>query len=66
MTAYAGHTHLLFSLESLNNLARNGRVKLTAAVVARALGIRVLGQASPRASWTSSARPGASTACWSG
>ena len=38
--AYAAHTHLLFSLESLNNLARNGRVKLTAAVVARALGIR--------------------------
>ena len=48
VTAYAGHTHLLFSLESLNNLARNGRVKLTAAVVARALGIRVLGQASPQ------------------
>ena len=44
--AYAAHTHLLFSLESLNNLARNGRVKLSAAVVARALGIRVLGQAS--------------------
>lgn len=46
VTAYAEHTHLLFSLESLNNLARNGRVKLTAAVVARALGIRVLGEAS--------------------
>ena len=44
---YSQHTHLLFSLESLNNLARNGRVKLTAAVVARALGIRVVGQASP-------------------
>src|SRR5699024_7006409 len=48
VTVYAEHTHLLFSLESLNNLARNGRVKLTAAVVARALGIRVLGQASPQ------------------
>ena len=46
--AYSQHTHLLFSLESLNNLARNGRVKLTAAVAARALGIRVLGQASPQ------------------
>ena len=46
--AYSQHTHLLFSLESINNLARNGRVKLTAAVVARALGIRVLGQASPQ------------------
>lgn len=45
---YSHHTHLLFSLESLNNLARNGRVKLTAAVVARALGIRVVGQASPQ------------------
>ena len=48
VTAYAGHTHLLFSLASLNNLARNGRVTLPAAVVARALGIRVLGQASPQ------------------
>ena len=47
VNAYSQHTHLLFSLESLNNLARNGRVKLTAAVVARALGIRVVGQASP-------------------
>ncbi len=44
---YGRHTHLLFALESLNNLARNGRVKLTAAAVARVLGIRVIGRASP-------------------
>ena len=44
--AYHRHTHLLFSLESLANLARNGRVKPTVAAVARMLGIRVIGQAS--------------------
>ena len=40
------HTHLLFALESLANLARNGRVKPAVAAVARMLGIRVIGQAS--------------------
>ena len=45
-TEYSRHTHLLFSLESLNNLARNGRVKPAVAAVARVLGIRVVGQAS--------------------
>ena len=44
--AYHRHTHLLFSLESLANLARNGRVKPAVATVARMLGIRVIGQAS--------------------
>ena len=43
---YHQHTHLLFSLESLANLARNGRVKPAVAAVARMLGIRVIGQAS--------------------
>ena len=43
---YRLHTHLLFSLESLANLARNGRVKPAVAAVARMLGIRVIGQAS--------------------
>ena len=46
MLAYHKHTHLLFSLESLANLARNGRVKPAVAAVARMLGIRVIGQAS--------------------
>ena len=46
MLRYHKHTHLLFSLESLANLARNGRVKPTVAAVARMLGIRVIGQAS--------------------
>ena len=46
--AYHEHTHLLFSLESLANLARNGRVKPAVAAVARMLGIRVIGQASER------------------
>lgn len=44
--AYKKHTHLLFSLESLANLARNGRVKPAVATVARMLGIRVIGRAS--------------------
>ena len=38
--------HLLFSLESLANLARNGRVKPAVAAVARMLNIRVIGKAS--------------------
>ena len=44
--AYHKHTHLVFSLESLANLARNGRVKPAVAAMARMLGIRVIGQAS--------------------
>ena len=40
MLRYHKHTHLLFSLESLANLARNGRVKPAVAAVARMLGIR--------------------------
>ncbi len=46
MLRYHKHTHLLFSLESLAILARNGRVKPAVAAVARMLGIRVIGQAS--------------------
>ena len=46
MLRYHKHTHLLFSLESLATLARNGRVKPAVAAVARMLGIRVIGQAS--------------------
>ncbi len=46
MEIYTQHSHLLFSLESLNNLARNGRVKPSVAAIAKVLGIRVIGQAS--------------------
>ena len=46
MLRYHKHAHLLFSLESLANLARNGRVKPAVAAMARMLGIRVIGQAS--------------------
>ena len=46
LQSYQQHTHLLFSLESLANLARNGRVRPAVAAVARMLGIRVIGQAS--------------------
>ena len=46
MLRYRHHTHLLFSLESLANLARNGRIKPTVAAVARMLNIRVIGKAS--------------------
>ena len=44
--AYAQHTHLIFSLQSLKNLARNGRVSPIVAKVAGLLGIRVVGIAS--------------------
>jgi DegV family protein with EDD domain len=43
---YMHHTHLLFSLESLTNLARNGRVSPAVAKVAKVLGIRLVGAAS--------------------
>ena len=42
---YSEHTHLLFSLESLTNLARNGRVNPAVAKIAGVLGIRVIGAA---------------------
>jgi len=44
--AYMQHTHLLFTLRSLNNLARNGRVSPTVAKLAGVLGIVIVGKAS--------------------
>ncbi|MBE5776034.1 MAG: DegV family protein [Clostridiales bacterium] len=46
VTEYMQRTHLLFSLESLTNLARNGRVSPAVAKVCEVLGIRVVGAAS--------------------
>ena len=43
---YRRHTHLLFCLASMKNLARNGRVSHPAAALAGVLGIRVVGTAS--------------------
>ena len=43
--AYQNQVHTLFSLESLTNLARNGRVNPAVAKIAGVLGIRVLGDA---------------------
>ena len=43
---YLTHTHLLFSLESLTNLARNGRVSPAVAKLAGVLGLRLVGKAS--------------------
>lgn len=42
---YADRTQLLFSLESLSNLVKNGRVSPAAAVAAGLLGIRLVGRA---------------------
>ena len=42
---YQSHTYTLFCLESLTNLARNGRVNPTVAKLAGVLGIRVCGEA---------------------
>lgn len=43
---YQAKTHLIFSLDSLRNLANNGRVSTAVAKVAGILGIRVIGKAS--------------------
>ena len=43
---YKEHTGLMFSLESLKNLANNGRVSPVVAKLAGVLGIRVVGRAS--------------------
>ena len=40
---YHNHTHILFCLESLTNLARNGRVSMAVAKIASIIGIRVVG-----------------------
>ena len=43
--AYRKQTELLFLLESLNNLANNGRVSRAVALIAGILGVRMLGHA---------------------
>ena len=43
---YAGHTHLLFALQSLDNFAKNGRCSVALAKMVGVLGIRVVGKAS--------------------
>ena len=42
---YSDHMFILFRLQSLTNLARNGRVNPTVAKIVGALGIRVMGEA---------------------
>ena len=44
--SYMTHTHTIFALQSLNNLARNGRVSLAVAKIAGVLGIWVVGRGS--------------------
>lgn len=46
ISEYQKHTHLIFALESLNNLAKNGRVSPAVAKIASLLGIRFIGIAS--------------------
>lgn len=46
MLAYMEHTHLLFSLASVDNLAKNGRVNPLLAKGIGVLGIRLVGKAS--------------------
>lgn len=43
LDAYISNTNLLFCLQSLNNLANNGRVSHAAAKIAGILGIRIVG-----------------------
>ena len=46
LKSYQSQTHLLFALESMHNLAQNGRISKLTAAVAGILGIRAVGQAS--------------------
>ena len=48
ITIYSQHTGLLFMLESMKNLANNGRVNPIVAKMAGRLGIRVVGKASEK------------------
>lgn len=43
---YMKHSHLMFMLESVDNLAKNGRISPLAAKTVGVLGIRIMGQAS--------------------
>ena len=45
LKSYQSQTHLLFALESMHNLAQNGRIGKLAAAMAGVLGIRAVGQA---------------------
>lgn len=45
LKAYQRRTRLLFSLESMHNLAQNGRISRLTATMAGVLGIRAIGQA---------------------
>ena len=46
ITEYHKHTRLIFALESMHNLSRNGRVSPIVAKLCGVLGIRVIGRAS--------------------
>ncbi len=46
ITEYSKYTHLVFILESLTNLANNGRVSHSVAKISGILGIRLIGKAS--------------------
>ena len=63
--AYHRHTHLLFSLESLANLARNGRVKPAVAAWRGCWASGSSVRPVRAASWRCCVRPAASTAHWS-
>lgn len=45
---YLAHTHLVFSLQSIRNLANNGRTSPAVAALVGLLGIRIVGQASDK------------------
>ena len=53
---YASRTHLMFSLERIDNFVRNGRVSPIVAKVAGVLGVRIVGQASEEGSACSTRR----------
>ena len=50
--AYQKHTHLLFACESLQNLAKNGRIPMAVAKLAGLLSMRFVGKASDEGKFT--------------
>lgn len=48
ITEYHNHTRLIFALESMHNLSRNGRVSPIVAKLCGVLGIRIVGRASDK------------------
>ena len=57
VTEYQKHTRLFFSLQSLHNLAQNGRVSKVAAAAVGVMNLRIVGTASPEGTLAPISKP---------